>query len=313
MNNKSVQEYYKGREKEVIDNFDSEEKELRQKLNGLNVKNEVVSKQLSRYRSTKNSFGETWRDNSLQKQKTNVLNQIDETQEALDKLNSERSNFLINKRGILAKDLKDKLAQLELYLQLSKRLKHELDKEERYADSLKEKEGMKRKYSKKKALIEAKEKEVIKFENITRNFVLNPGHIYSNSDDAQFAENIYETYKDNAEKFIGKKGLIGSFKPRFFLIVGAILVLLFSIFYVYLIFAYLIGGISGILLSNFIEQKNQKTNLYKVGAVIVFIIIWALFGFAISLIWIYSFYMGYKTDEDEFISIPYLSDLVRPL
>lgn len=313
MNNKSMQEYYKWREKEVIDNFDSEEKELRQKLNELNAKSEVVSKQLSRYRSAKNSLGEAWRDNSLQKQKTNILNQIDETHEALDKLNSERSNFLINKRGMLAKDLKDKLAEFESYLQLSKRLKHELDKEERHTNSLKEKEGMKRKYSKEKALIESKEKEVTRFENITRNFVLNPGHIYSDSNDAQFAENIYETYKDNVEKFIGKKGLFGSFKPRFFLIAGAILVLLFSIFYVYLIVAYLIGCISGILLSNFIEQKNQKTDLYKVGAVIFFIILWVLFGFLISLIWIYSFYMGYKTDEDEFIYIPYLSDFVRSL
>lgn len=218
---KNISEYYKKKTEEIIDNLNSQEKELKQKINGLNAKIEVISNQLTRYRSSKNAWGEEYRDSRLQKGKSNALNDLDEIEMHLQRVRQERNTFLENKKTRLENELRGDIKKYTQYLKFSEVIGKELEKKKLEIDAFGRNEvnddsnGKKEKnniiinikskvnrkiYQKNIHTLNLKNDEYKRFRDAVKDILDSPSTIYNNNN-RETLDSFYDKYKEDTTKF----------------------------------------------------------------------------------------------------------------
>ncbi len=227
MDDKAKNKYYKLREEEILRDFDSNEKMLTQRLNALYAKNDVIDSQLAGHISKKGEIN----IGVLERQKTKILNEISETQVALEKLEQERDLFLKNKKEILIRDLVEQIKKLDAYLKFSKQVEQEIEHKKQEIDSFGKhikssnvtgkfaniKKSLDEKvYKKSLQKLNSKENEFIKFRNKVKEVLEDPSKIYE-GDNRSFLESFYSKYKGNPSNFMN----ISLDSKRYLLLLGA--------------------------------------------------------------------------------------------
>ncbi len=218
---KNISEYYKKKTEEIINNLNSQEKELKQKINGLNAKIEVISNQLTRYRSSKNAWSEEYRDYRLQKAKSTALNNLDEIEIHLERVRQERNTFLENKKTRLESELRGDIKKYAQYLKFSEVIGKELEKKKLEINAFGRNEvsddynGKKEKnsiimnikseingmiYQKNIRTLNLKDDEYKKFRNTVKDILDDPSTIYNNNN-RETLDSFYDKYKDDAPNF----------------------------------------------------------------------------------------------------------------
>ena len=244
MYNEDNKEYYKLREEEVLSDFDNRKRALKQKINELGSKNDVINSQLAGHLARKEQIN----IRALEKKKAEILNEIDETEDALQKLMQKQNLFLKNRKKVLDKDLKEQKIKFESYLEFAKRLEKEVEQKkheiEIFEKSIKSRPDTgkfikiknnidKRVYKESIQKLDQKNKELIKFRGTVKEILNDPSKKYE-GDNERFLDSFFSEYRHNPARFVNiklnsRKYIVGGLGLAIIVVIALLLIILHTV------------------------------------------------------------------------------------